>query len=262
MRKRTTIVFFISFFLLTGLTSVTKAGGCYVDPVIEYAGSGNIKSAVFLRDQACMDGSSILTTLSVGANVQVIGFTDGWYRVEANGARGWIGMQFLNNNAQQTGTTWQSYQEYMTLLPSKVVTNESPKPTVTSSSLLSRVKGYILLQVEQHGEAWYVDPVTSKRYYMKDGLTAYQMMRSFGLGVTESDYASMEAGNWSMKDRLSGRIILRVQEHGEAYYIHPKDLTMYYLRDGEEAYRIMRLYSLGITDMDLSKLVSETIPLK
>jgi len=37
---------------------------------------------------------------------------------------------------------------------------------------------------------------------------------------------------------------------------------MYYLRDGEEAYRIMRLYSLGITDMDLSKLVSETIPLK
>lgn len=262
MRIRTIISFFVCLLLFVGFIPPTKAGGCYVDPVIEYAGSGSIKSAVFLRDQACMDGSNILTTLSAGANVQVIGFTDGWYRVESSGARGWIGMQFLNNSAQQTGVEWPSYHDYMARFPSQGVSSAPPAPVVSNASLLSRVKGYILLQVEQHGEAWYVDPVTSKRYYMKDGPTAYQMMRSFGLGVTESDYASMAAGNWSMRNRLSGRIILRVQEHGEAYYIHPKDLTMYYLRDGEEAYRIMRLYSLGITDADLGSLASSIIPLK
>ena len=35
--------------------------------------------------------------------------------------------------------------------------------------MVSRLKGYILLQVESLGEAWYVNPDTSSRIYMKDG---------------------------------------------------------------------------------------------
>jgi hypothetical protein len=127
---------------------------------------------------------------------------------------------------------------------------------------MTRLKGYILLQTEAHGEAWYVDPVSAKRYYMKDGPTAYQMMRSFGLGVNEFDYTKIAEGDWSMKNRLRGRIVLRVQEHGEAYYIHPKDLSVYYLKNGDEAYRIMRLYSLGITNADLAKMATSIVPVK
>jgi hypothetical protein len=129
-----------------------------------------------------------------------------------------------------------------------------------NAGLVSRTKGYILLQTESHGEAWYLDPITSKRYYMKDGPTAYQMMRSFGLGMTEADYQKIANGDTSIKSRLSGRIVLRVQAHGEAYYIHPKDLSVYYLKNGDEAYRIMRLYSLGISNKDLSGIpVSELL---
>ncbi|MBU1705688.1 CAP domain-containing protein, partial [Patescibacteria group bacterium] len=63
--------------------------------------------------------------------------------------------------------------------------------------------------------------------------------------------------------RLRGRIILRVQEHGEAYYIHPKDLSLNYLQNGAEAYRIMRELSLGITNADLSGVPSsEFVPLE
>lgn len=121
-------------------------------------------------------------------------------------------------------------------------------------NLLNRLKGYILLQVESHGEAWYVDPVTAKRYYMKDGPTAYKMMRSFGLGMNESDYVKIASGDASIKNRLKGRIVLRVEEHGEAYWIDPKDLSVRYLQNGDEAYRIMRLYSLGITNANLEKV--------
>ena len=97
---------------------------------------------------------------------------------------------------------------------------------------------------------------------MKDGPAAYQMMRSFSLGVSEEDYESMKSGSYTLKNKLRGRIVLRAQAKGEAYYIHPKDLKMYYLQNGEEAYQVMRLYSLGITDTDLAKLASATIPIK
>lgn len=52
------------------------------------------------------------------------------------------------------------------------------------TQLVERLKGYILLQVEEHGEAWYVNPVDGLRYYMKDGEAAYNMMREMGLGIS------------------------------------------------------------------------------
>ncbi|MCK9361292.1 SH3 domain-containing protein [Patescibacteria group bacterium] len=115
--------------LLLGLApAVTLAGDCYVDPVHQYSGTGRVKSGVFLRNQACVEGSSILVTLSAGATVNVIGFTDGWYRVEHNGARGWVGQQFIETGAQRTGTTWSSYTEYMAEYPSR---GPSPAPAPT-----------------------------------------------------------------------------------------------------------------------------------
>ncbi len=256
--------FLSGFSILFAMIPAASAGGCYVDPVHQYSGKGTIKSGVFLRDHACMEGSVILTTLAAGTSVDVIGFTDGWYRVAWNGGRGWVGQQFINNSADRTGTTWSSYHEYMAQYPSVKPgsTIPTPSPTTSDATVLSKVKGHILLQVEQRGEAWYVDPITLKRYYMKDGPTAYQMMRSFGLGVSEKDYTTMAKGDYTLRNKLRGRIVLRAQAHGEAYYIHPKDLKMYYLQNGEEAYRIMRLYSLGITDADLAKLATATIPVK
>ena len=55
------------------------------------------------------------------------------------------------------------------------------------SSLVGKMKGKILLQVESRGEAWYVSPVDGKRYYMKDGEAAYQIMRFLSLGITNAD---------------------------------------------------------------------------
>lgn len=235
--------------------SPVLAGDCFADPVFRYTGNGSMKSAAFLRDQACMEGSSVLTAVPAGSAVQILGYTDGWYVISWNGGRGWVGQQFIQNGATQTEQT-QSYIEFMSDLPS-IKPSSTSKPVPPASidpKFLSRVKGYILLQAEQHGEAWYIDPITSKRYYMKNGATAYQMMRSFGLGITETDFAKVQKGEAALKQKFSGRILLRVQAHGEAYYIHPKTLDLHYLQNGDEAYRVMRLYSLGIKDADLARI--------
>lgn len=259
----------VSIFLLP---SSAQAGDCFVDPVHQYSGTASISSAVFMRDQACMDGSSILTTLSAGSAVSVLGYTDGWYSVSANGARGWVGQQFVTNGPTKTGKVWDAYQTYMTEYPSLGPSTPAPvyKPPVYDANFFSRVKGYILLQVEEHGEAWYVDLVSQTRSYMKDGAVAYEMMRSFGLGITDSDLNKMPKMNTTaeiinassvcasnaLANRLKGRILLQIQQHGEAYYVYPKNCQMIYLKDGASAYEIMRYLGLGITNGDLSKITN------
>jgi hypothetical protein len=132
--------------------------------------------------------------------------------------------------------------------------------TTTDTTLVNKLKGRILLQVQEHGEGWYVDPTTKKKYYMKDGQTAYEMMRKFGLGITDNDLnkisveGSKEIGDKNLVERLKGKILLQIQQNGEAWYVNPADGKRYYLKNGDEAYRIMRILSLGITNLDLRKI--------
>ncbi len=66
--------------------------------------------------------------------------------------------------------------------------------TYRNQNLIGRTAGRILLQVETNGQAWYLDPVTAKRYYLKDGNSAYIALNAFGLGVTNNDLAKIPIG--------------------------------------------------------------------
>lgn len=132
-----------------------------------------------------------------------------------------------------------------------------------AGTLADRLRGHVLLQVQQHGEAWYVAPSDGTRTYMKDGAAAFSVMRSHGLGITDTDLSALQAGNASLKARLLGRILLQVQQHGEAWYVCPRDGAVTYMKDGGAAFGILRACGLGITDADLGMIAvagSTTIP--
>ncbi len=59
------------------------------------------------------------------------------------------------------------------------------------NGLINRLKGKILLQTEGNGEAWYVYPINGKRYYLGRPADAFQIMRNLGLGITNSDLATI-----------------------------------------------------------------------
>ncbi|PLX25059.1 hypothetical protein C0580_03385 [Candidatus Parcubacteria bacterium] len=67
-------------------------------------------------------------------------------------------------------------------------------PPPATGTLSNRLRGRILLQVENHGEAWYVKPDSGRRIYMKDGDVAYDMMRNLGLGITNADLEKIPVG--------------------------------------------------------------------
>ncbi|MBI5621636.1 hypothetical protein HY933_02095 [Candidatus Falkowbacteria bacterium] len=180
-----------------------------------------------------------------------------------------------------------------------------------AATLAQRVSGRILLQVEEHGESWYVYPVTGKKVYLPDGDSAYGLMRTLGLGITNENLNkipigldsrllkvdtdkdglddTLEAGlgtsdvnadsdgdgysdgsevrdgynptgagkfifDSALVNRLRGRIVLQIEQHGEAWYIYPVDGKRYYLANGIAAYSLMRTLGLGITDVDLGKI--------
>ncbi|MCU0680251.1 MAG: thrombospondin type 3 repeat-containing protein [Planctomycetes bacterium] len=177
-------------------------------------------------------------------------------------------------------------------------------------NLVNRLKGYILLNTEKNGEAWYVNPKDGKRYYLKDGQAAYQILKKFGSGMKTSDLKKIIVGanratpaqdtdgdgladdvekafgtNLNLKDsdfdsfsdfdeitngynpngsgklpidnklanNLKGKILLQVQDHGEAWYVNPKNGRRYYINP-TSAYEAMKLLSLGVKDSDMEKI--------
>lgn len=110
--------------------------------------------------------------------------------------------------------------------------------------------GYILLQVEKNGEAWYIYPENGNRYFLGRPDDAFRIMKKLALGATH-DYIT----NTSVfPTRLSGMILLDVDKNGEAYYIYPKDKKKYYLGRPADAFRIMNQLGQGISTAGLTPI--------
>jgi hypothetical protein len=194
-----------------------------------------------------------------------------------------------------------------------------PSNSVEAATMAQNLSGRILLQVQDNGEAWYVNPVNLQRYYMGRPDDAFNLMRSLGLGITNADLAKIPFGDvfptgvdsdidgltndfensqvtnvnyWdtdydgfsdkdeilngysplskstdkvpvdnALRAKLSGRILLQVQSHGEAWYVNPVNLKRYYLGRPADAFEIMRKLGLGITNEDLSKItIAQGVP--
>jgi len=134
----------------------------------------------------------------------------------------------------------------------KVIAEEKQLITKIDNNLSKRVNGKILLQVEKNGEGWYVYPDDKKKYYLGRPADAFNIMRNLGLGIKHSELANYL--NSKFPSRLSGKIMLDVEQNGEAYYINPNDLKGYYLNRPADAFRIMRELGLGITNSDIRKI--------
>jgi len=121
-----------------------------------------------------------------------------------------------------------------------------------SEAQAASLDGRILLQVQDKGQAWYVNPLDSRRYYLGRPDDAFAVMRRFGLGISNSDFNTFFASQ--APARLAGRILLKVQDQGRAYYVNPLDRKLYYLGRPTDAFYLMRRFGLGITTADLNKI--------
>jgi hypothetical protein len=197
-----------------------------------------------------------------------------WPYVDVTTSDGLELLKFINSIAEDISTTdlnrieplgsnnyvWQElqYNRNNNLLPlygfvvPDVRGKSGDSSSQESNNPSNRLKGKILLQVESHGEAWYINPKDAKKYYMADGNKAYNLMRNFGIGITNKNLDKIKSNKVFAKSN-SGKIFLQVESKGEAYYIDFNGIA-HYLKDGTAAYEVMRSLGLGITNSDLNKI--------
>ncbi|PKM91112.1 hypothetical protein CVU82_03595 [Candidatus Falkowbacteria bacterium HGW-Falkowbacteria-1] len=132
------------------------------------------------------------------------------------------------------------------------------------SVLTERMFGRMLLDVEGNGEVYYVDPVTGGKEYLADGAAAYNLLQRRALGISEENFAKLSLGENKddtnickdsvLNNRLKGRIVIRAEANGEAYWIYPENCRAYYTGTFDAAYKLMRDFSLGINKANLAKI--------
>jgi len=123
----------------------------------------------------------------------------------------------------------------------------------------ANLRGRILLQVEDYGEAWYVEPIDGLRYYLGRPQDAFDIMRGLGLGATHANIEKIpsalhENSSLAFAQRFAGRILIDVDQLGEAWYINPENLQGYYLGHPEDAFNIMRSTGLGAATRSIQRI--------
>lgn len=243
----------IGLFALFVLPTNTEAKvwECYIDPIYKRDWWGQYNIAAYVLEKEC-SGTAKLETVPAGTVLHIIAETDGWYKVETNnGNVGWTGSSLITLTSKPA----------VTATPAPVPTPTPAPATSSNFNLLEHVKGRLLLQVQQHGEIWYVSPVTGKRYQVTTA-NALPLFRSLSLGITNADLGNipeyggyMHRYNMTLRNRVAGRLLLAVEDHGRVYYVQP-DETWRREVTQENIMDVFRKHSLGITDADLG-----TIPL-
>ncbi len=122
---------------------------------------------------------------------------------------------------------------------------------ITNSKLFTKIKGKIIIKVEDMGKAYYVNPSSETMHYLGKPDDAFNVMREQGIGISEKDFNSFD--NYAPR-RLSGSILLRVEANGEAYYVNPLDSKMHYLGRPNDAFQVMRNLGLGISNSDFDSM--------
>lgn len=152
----------------------------------------------------------------------------------------------------QSSTTPPSNQSESDVDVKTIMQKERDLLKKVNAGLSNRLAGRMLLQVEEKGQAWYVEPSSKEKHFLGRPADAFSLMRRFGLGLSEANFAKFEKSG--VPARFAGRIFLRVEANGEAYYINPVDLKMHYLGRPEDAFNLMRELALGISNDNIRQI--------
>jgi hypothetical protein len=72
--------------------------------------------------------------------------------------------------------------------------------------------------------------------------------------ASQTTVVSLNVLDSNLYNQLKGKIILKVESNGEAYYVSPKEKKLYYLGRPDDAFRVIRNQGIGIVNTDLVKI--------
>ena len=144
------------------------------------------------------------------------------------------------------------------MIESRVVAFKTERVVNPNRGLSNRLKGKLLLSVEDRGRVFYVNPGDAKKYEVTFANALYLFQR-LSLGITNADLEKipLENGDWTSTtgNRLKGKLLLQVEDRGRIWYV-----DMNGKRHEVTWENLMSLFtrlSLGITNNDLDQIENE-----
>ncbi|TAN57230.1 hypothetical protein EPN15_04940 [Patescibacteria group bacterium] len=141
----------------------------------------------------------------------------------------------------------------------------APVSAAEALSIAQKNSGKILLQVESHGEAWYVNPKDLKKYSLGKPADAFAIIKKLGIGISNANLGKIprngtkDKGNQAVMNKLKGKIVIQVQGRGEAWYVHPVSGKRYSLGKPAAAFAVIKKLGSGITNANLAKIPTGTL---
>ena len=204
-------------------SSLSLAAGPYL---IVYQGDNNVEYG-----QAFFAKSGAKQTINVAVNSKTLLISNQPYKISGTAVTSVSSGTAANYNSSTAGATG------------------------ANRTIAATLKGRILLQVEDKGQAWYVNPANSKKYYLGRPTDAFNVMRNLGRGISNKDFTAVEK-NPSAWIKLAGQILIKTEDSGKAYYFDPTSRRLFYLGRPQDAFNVMRSRGLGITNSDLNQISS------
>lgn len=124
-------------------------------------------------------------------------------------------------------------------------------------TLSNKLKGKLLLDVEDKGRIWYINPSDAQKYEITFG-NAMSLFKRFSLGISNKNLNEIsEIKSTVLGNKLKGKLLLQVEDRGRIWYIDQNSLkhevTWTNLMD------LFRRLSLGINKANLDKIQYGTI---
>lgn len=127
-----------------------------------------------------------------------------------------------------------------------------PLPAFARVETLSdRLAGRLLIQAEQNGEAWYVDPDTRTRYYLSPE-NAFDALRNRSVEMDGAELDGYLANGFPA--RLFGTIVMDNANQNIIYYINPLTLRANRINDSQDVMSLVRALGLGISNGDIGQI--------
>ena len=152
---------------------------------------------------------------------------------------------------------------YPTVSDSSNTSSTTEVVTITNDKMYNKLKGKIIIKVEDSGRAYYVSPVKKEMYYLGRPADAFAVMRGQGVGITNTNLnkilVNKEKANAKIDAKFSkaqlGKIFIQTESKGEAWYVNPADSSRHFLGRPSDAFQVMKKLGLGISNVDFTKLI-------
>jgi hypothetical protein len=106
----------------------------------------------------------------------------------------------INNNV--SNNTSPQELEKIALAAKEFIATEKKLVTKINNTFSGSLAGRLLLQVENKGEAWYVNPNNKLKYYLGTPNMAFSIMRTLGIGISNNNLEKIKIANYNLANGL------------------------------------------------------------